>query len=40
MCDNLCVTTLVLAWQLWRRRFSPPNLLKVLQVCLADGERN
>lgn len=29
VCDNLCVITLVLAWHLWRRRISSPNLLKV-----------
>lgn len=29
MYDNLCVITLVLAWQLWRRRISLSNLPKV-----------
>ena len=34
MCDNLCVITLVLAWQLWRRRVSLLNLLKVGKCAL------
>lgn len=34
MCDNLHVVILVLAWQLWRRRFSLPNLLKVGKCAL------
>jgi len=27
-CDNLYVIALVVPWQMWRRRFSLPNLLK------------